>query len=349
MRIINMEKNRTGINMEIITLGCGSGGEKSSQLIKELFINKFDNEILNQMNDSAIIDINNSRIAITTDTFVVSPLFFEGGNIGKLAVCGTINDLAMVGAKPLALTCGFVIEEGMNYKELENIVESMRDTCIEAGVEFVSGDTKVVERGSCDKLFINTSGIGIVGSGINIAGNNARVGDKIIVSGNIGDHEAAVMIARGQYGLESDIKSDVSPLNIIIGDILKISKNIRVLRDPTRGGLATTLNEIAEQSNVEIEIVENLLPIDRRVCGLCDILGLDPMYMANEGKFIAIVPDDECEKILSVIKENKYGINARIIGAVKKDYIDGRVYLLSKNGSSRIINKLTGDFLPRIC
>lgn len=335
--------------MNIITLAHGSGGEKSSQLVKDLFISKFNNKILNQLNDSAVINIGNSKIAFTTDSFVINPLFFPGGDIGKLAVCGTVNDLSMSGAQPIALSCGFIIEEGLEISILEKVVQSMKKTCDEAGVEFVTGDTKIVNKGAVDKLFINTSGIGLVDKDIDIGGNKAQKGDKIIVSGSIGEHGASVILARDGFGLESNIKSDVAPLNGLVKEMLKVSKNIRVLRDPTRGGLATTLNEIAEQSNVEIEIDEQFIPIKNNVKGLCEILGLDPLYLACEGRLVAVVPDKESDKILDAMRKHKYGKGSKVIGRVKGKYDKGRVYLITKIGGNRIINKLGGDFLPRIC
>lgn len=335
--------------VDIITLSHGSGGQLTNKLINDLFIKNFDNEILSQMNDSAVIKIDNQRIAFTTDTYVISPLFFLGGDIGKLAICGTVNDLSMVGAKPIALSCGFIIEEGLERSVLEKVVKSMRDVCKEANVKLVTGDTKVVNRGGADKLFINTSGIGIIDKDIDIRGNNARVGDKIILSGNIGEHGTTILLAREDLGIQSDIMSDVAPLNKMVEEILKVSKNINVLRDPTRGGIATTLNEIAYQSNVEIEIDENLTPVSHSVCGVCGLLGLDPLYMANEGKLLCFVSSNDCDKVLNSIKNNKYGKDACVIGEVKKTYDKGRVYMTTKSGSSRIINKFIGDNLPRIC
>lgn len=335
--------------VDIITLSHGSGGQLTNKLINDLFIKNFDNEILSQMNDSAVIKVDNQRIAFTTDTYVISPLFFLGGDIGKLAICGTVNDLSMVGAKPIALSCGFIIEEGLEISVLEKVVKSMQDVCKEANVKLVTGDTKVVNRGGADKLFINTSGIGIIDKDIDIRGNNAQVGNKIILSGNIGEHGTTILLAREDLGIQSDIMSDTAPLNKMVEEILKVSKNVNVLRDPTRGGIATTLNEIAYQSNVEIEIDENLIPVSHNVCGVCRLLGLDPLYMANEGKLLCFVSSNDCDKVLNTIKSNKYGKDACVIGEVKKTYDKGRVYMTTKSGSSRIINKFIGDNLPRIC
>lgn len=335
--------------MSIITLAHGSGGQQSHELVKKIFIDKFNNEILSQMNDSSVIEVGGSRLAFTTDSYVINPIIFPGGDIGRLAVCGTVNDLSMSGAKPLALSCGFIIEEGLDIELLEKITQSMVEVCKEAGINFIAGDTKVVNRGAADKIFINTSGIGVIDENINISGDRAQVGDKIIISGSIGDHGAAVMLAREDYGIESDIKSDVSPLNELVEKMLKVTKDIHVLRDPTRGGLATTLNEIAEQSKVEIEINETAVLVKDSVKGICSLLGLDPLYLANEGKLIAIVPSEKCDEVLLAMKNHKYGKEAAIIGEVKKAHEYGRVYMNTESGGTRIINKLVGDALPRIC
>lgn len=332
----------------IITLSHGSGGEQSNNLIKKIFIDKFNNKTLNRMNDSAILEVDGKKLAFTTDSYVINPLFFPGGDIGRLAVCGTVNDLSMVGAKPIGLSCGFIIEEGLQVDILEKIVNSMKEACNEAGVEFVTGDTKVVNRGAADKLFINTSGIGIVDKDINIAGNMAGVGDKIIVSGNIGNHGAAILVARDEYGIEADIQSDVAPLNQLVSRMLSVG-GIKVLRDPTRGGLGTTLNEIAEASAVEIEIEQSKIPIQNEVKGICNLLGLDPLYLANEGKLVAFVDANRCEQVLGIMKTHKYGKDACIIGEVKAVHNKGRVYMKVESGSSRIVGKLVGDSLPRIC
>lgn len=333
----------------IIKLSHGSGGEMTHKLIKELFIDRFNNSLLNKMNDSSVVDIAGKKIAFTTDSYVINPIFFPGGDIGKLAVCGTVNDLAMSGAKPIALSCGFLIEEGFGMDSLEKIVDSMVNTCKEVGVEFITGDTKVVNRGGLDKIFINTSGIGIVDDGVYIGGEMAEVGDKIIISGSIGEHGTSIMLARENFEIEADIISDVAPLNGLVEDILSVSKNIHVLRDPTRGGLATTLNEIAEQSSVSIQINESAIPIKDNVKGVCNILGLDPLYLANEGKLVCFVSERDSKVVLEKMKNNKYGADAAIIGEVIKKDNNGTLYMATKSGGSRIINKLSSDFLPRIC
>lgn len=335
--------------MNIITLAHGSGGQQSHELVKKIFIDKFNNEILNQMNDSSVIEVGGSKIAFTTDSYVINPIFFPGGDIGKLAVCGTVNDLSMSGARPIALSCGFIIEEGLDIELLEKITQSMVEACKEAGVKFATGDTKVVNRGAADKIFINTSGIGIIDKETDIRGDRAQIRDKIIISGSIGDHGAAVMLAREEYGIQSDIKSDASPLNELVEEMLKVTKDIHVLRDPTRGGLATTLNEIAEQSKVEIELNEEAVLVKNSVKGICSLLGLDPLYLANEGKLIAIVPSEKCEEVILAMKKHKYGKDSAVIGEVKKIHEYGRVYMNTESGGTRIISKLVGDALPRIC
>jgi len=289
-----------------------------------------------------------SQLAFTTDSFVVSPLFFKGGNIGKLAVCGTVNDLAAAGAEPLYISAGFIIEEGFRLEELEAIVSSMAETARAANVRIVTGDTKVVQRGAADGIFINTSGIGVIPDGINISGSNARPGDKVIVTGTLGDHGCAILLEREKLNISSPVQSDCAPLNGLINEILKICKNIHVLRDPTRGGLATTLNEIAAQSCVGITLYENSIPVKDEVRGVCELLGMDPLYMANEGKMIVILPAESADAVLEKIKSHPFGTNARIIGDVT-DKQPGRVIIKTITGGSRILDMLSGDQLPRIC
>ena len=333
----------------IITLAHGSGGSATLALIENIFKKYFDNEILSAGDDSARLDIGNARnIVFTTDSFVVTPIFFKGGNIGKLAVCGTVNDLATSGATPLYLSCGFIIEEGFSMEELEKIVETMSITAKECGVKIVTGDTKVVQKGAVDKIFINTSGIGILPEDINISGRNARIGDKIIISGTIGDHGSCILLERENMGFQAEIKSDCAPLSGLVKDMLEVASDIHVLRDPTRGGVATTLNEIAVQSNVTISIDEEMLPIKREVQGVCELLGMEPMYMANEGKLLIFVPGDQAESVLEVIRNNKYGKDASIIGEVINEG-EAKVVLKALSGGTRIIKLLAGDQLPRIC
>jgi hydrogenase expression/formation protein HypE len=333
----------------IITLAHGSGGSATLKLIDQVFKKHFKNDILSTGDDCARLNIGNAKnLVFTTDSFVVTPIFFNGGNIGKLAVCGTVNDLSTSGETPLYLSCGFIIEEGFSINDLEEIVESMSITARECGVQIVTGDTKVVQKGAADKIFINTSGIGIVPDGINISGNNARVGDKIIISGTIGDHGSCILLERENMGFQAEIKSDCAPLSSLVQDMLEITSDIHVLRDPTRGGVATTLNEIAAQSNVSIVIEEERLPIKREVQGVCELLGMDPLYMANEGKLLSFVPAEKVEAVLSALKKNKYGKDAQIIGEVVKSG-EPKVLLRALSGGTRIISLLVGDQLPRIC
>ncbi len=333
----------------IITLAHGSGGSATLALIENIFKKYFDNEILSAGDDSAKLNIGNARnIVFTTDSFVVTPIFFKGGNIGKLAVCGTVNDLATSGATPLYLSCGFIIEEGFSMDELEIIVETMSITAKECGVKIVTGDTKVVQKGAVDKIFINTSGIGVLPEAIDISGRNARIGDKIIISGTIGDHGSCILLERENMGFQADIKSDCAPLSGLVKDMLEATSDIHVLRDPTRGGVATTLNEIAVQSNVTISIDEEKLPIKREVQGVCELLGMEPMYMANEGKLLIFVPGEQAERVLDVIRDNKYGKDASIIGEVINKG-EAKVILKALSGGTRIIKLLAGDQLPRIC
>ncbi len=334
---------------DIITLAHGSGGSYTLALIENVFKKYFRNDILSAGDDSAILDIGNAkRIVFTTDSFVVTPIFFSGGNIGKLAVCGTVNDLATSGAMPLYLSCGFIIEEGFNISELEKIVETMSVTAGECGVKIVTGDTKVVQKGAVDKIFINTSGIGVLPEGVNISGRNAKVGDKVIITGTIGDHGSCILLEREKLGFQAEIKSDCAPLSGLVQAMLRVTSDIHVLRDPTRGGVATTLNEIASQSNVTIELKEELLPVKREVQGVCELLGMDPLYMANEGKMLVFVPGECADSVLEELKKNKYGENSVIIGDVVRED-EAKVVLEAISGGKRIIKLMAGDQLPRIC
>lgn len=333
----------------IITMAHGSGGSATLALIENVFKKYFRNEILSAGDDSAKLDIGNTKnIVFTTDSFVVTPIFFSGGNIGKLAVCGTVNDLATSGATPLYLSCGFIIEEGFSIEELEKIVESMALTATECGVKIVTGDTKVVQKGAVDKIFINTSGIGVLPEGVDISGRNAKVGDKIIVSGTIGDHGSCILLEREKMGFQAEIKSDCAPLSGLVQDMLKATPEIHVLRDPTRGGVATTLNEIAVQSNVTVQIYEEKLPVKREVQGVCELLGMDPLYMANEGKLLIFVSADKADDVLEALKKNNYGKEAEIIGEVINNS-EAKVVLKALSGGTRIMKLLAGDQLPRIC
>ena len=295
-----------------------------------------------------IFNMENARIAFSTDSYVVDPAFFPGGDIGKIAVCGTVNDLAMMGARPMYLSSGIIIEEGFAVKDLERILKSMHEMAEEAGVHIVTGDTKVVPRGAVDKIFINTSGIGLVPANLEINGHQAQPGDVVIINGTIADHGITIMSTREGLEMEMDLKTDSAPLNRLIEDILAKSSQIHVLRDPTRGGVATTLNEIALQSQVAIRISEQDLPVTDNVQSACEILGLDPLYIANEGKCLVFCPESEAQKVLDAMKKNKYGKDACIIGKVA-DQPAGKVYMETMIGSERIIDMLAGEQLPRIC
>ncbi|MBD3183438.1 hydrogenase expression/formation protein HypE [Candidatus Poribacteria bacterium] len=330
-----------------ILLSHGSGGRISHQLVKEIFVSAFSNPVLDRLDDQAIFETTGQRIAFTTDSYVIDPIFFPGGDIGKLAVCGTVNDLAMSGAVPRYLSAGFIIEEGFPVDDLRRVVQSMSETAREAGVTIVTGDTKVVSRGQADKLFINTAGVGFIDNDINISGSMAKPGDKIIISGTIGDHGIAVLSKREGLEFDFPIISDCAPLNSLVSHMLSVTKDIHVLRDPTRGGVATILNEIAQQSNAGIMIEESNLPIREAVRGASEFLGYDPLYIANEGKLVAIVPRETADSILEKMRKNKYGKDAEIIGEVISE--PKRVLLKTVIGGTRIVDMLAGELLPRIC
>lgn len=333
---------------DIITLAHGSGGKLTHNLIRDVFAKHLTNDILLQGDDAARFQIPAGIMAFTTDSFVISPIFFKGGNIGKLAVCGTVNDIAAMGAKPLYLTCGFIIEEGFSIRQLEEIVASMGQTARECGVKIVAGDTKVVQRGAADQIFINTSGIGIIPEEVNVSGAAAVPGDTVIITGTLGDHGCSILLEREKMELGASIPSDCAPLNHLVEKILEVTKDVHVFRDPTRGGLATTLNEIAAQSRVSIQLQESALPVREEVRGVCELLGMDPVYLANEGKMIVIVPGEAAQKVLDVIKADPYGKDACIIGHVTEGPA-GRVTTKTITGGNRIVDMLVGDQLPRIC
>jgi hydrogenase expression/formation protein HypE len=330
-----------------ILLSHGSGGRLAHQLVSEGFVKAFDNPRLAKLDDSAAFDLR-GKLAFTTDSYVISPIFFPGGDIGKLAVCGTVNDLAMSGAKPLYLSLSFIIEEGLPQSDLNQIVASIQKSAREAEVEIVTGDTKVVNRGSADRLFINTAGIGIIPDGVDISGSNAQPGDKVILSGTLGDHGIAVLSQREGLSFMTRLESDCAPLAIMVAEMLAVSQNIHCLRDPTRGGLATTINELATQSKVGISIEEDKIPVRDEVLGASEMLGLDPLYIANEGKLVAIVSAEDASGILEAMRSNRYGREATIIGEVTAEH-PGRVVMNTSLGTSRIIDMLVGDPLPRIC
>ena len=322
-------------------------------LIEDVFLGTFDNPLLAPLEDQALMSLTElaalgDRLAFTTDTYVVSPLFFPGGDIGSIAVAGTVNDLAMSGAKPLYLSCGVVLEEGLPLATLRRVVVSMQRVAHEAGVKIVTGDTKVVERGAADKLFINTSGIGIVPKGVAVSAANARPGDTVIVNGYLGDHGTAIMIARQQLALLCDVASDCQPLGSLVAAMLQACPGIHCLRDATRGGVAAVLNEFAQSSQVAIRIHETALPLREEVRGACEILGLDPLYLANEGKLVTIVPKADAQRVLAAMRSHPAGAHAAIIGEVC-DEPRGIVVLHTGFGGQRIVDTLVGEQLPRIC
>ncbi len=332
-----------------ILMGHGSGGKMMNDLIKNIFLPPLNNPALNAGDDAGVVEATPSlRLAISTDAHVVSPLFFPGGDIGKLAVCGTVNDISMLGAEPKYLTAGFILEEGLDITILEKVVQSMKYSAEEAGIEIVAGDTKVVQKNKADGLYITTAGVGLINIDIVLGGAQAKPGDVVLISGTTGDHGIAVLAARGELGLETDIESDIAPLNHLVRDVLTISNEIHVLRDPTRGGVASTLNEIAAQSGVGIILNEDSIPIKPAVQAACEILGFDPLYVANEGKMIVIVSKNDAKKVLALMKTLRYGVDAAIIGKVT-DTPPGRVLMKTSLGSTRVIDVLAGEMLPRIC
>jgi hydrogenase expression/formation protein HypE len=335
------------IILDKITLAHGSGGRLSHELVKRYLQPKLSNPLLDKMDDSAVLDFQ-GRLAFTTDSFVVNPIFFPGGDIGKLAICGTVNDLATSGARPLYLSLAFIIEEGFSLEEFEKVLDSIRITAEKAGVKIVTGDTKVVNHGSADKIFINTSGIGLIPAGVEVSGSNALPGDKVLINGTIGDHGMAVMSVREGLRLKIPVESDCAPLSNLTADMLQIPQAVHAMRDPTRGGLATTLNELASQSKVGIRIYEDNLPVKESVQSACEMLGLDPLYIANEGKIVAMVAPDQADSILKLMRNNQYGQESAVIGEVTEER-PGRVVMKTRLGTSRIIDMLSGELLPRIC
>jgi hydrogenase expression/formation protein HypE len=340
------------VHVHKVTLAHGGGGKAMKDLIDDVFVSAFQNDVLAPLEDQARLDLSalargGDRLAFTTDSFVVDPLFFPGGDIGKLAVCGTINDLAVGGATPLYLSCAAIVEEGLPLEVLRRVARSMAETAREAGVDIVTGDTKVVGRGACDKLFLTTTGIGVIPRGVHLSVANARAGDIVLVNGVLGDHGAAILGARGDLLLESSIESDCAALHGLVRDLLAAAPGTRTLRDATRGGIATVLNEIAEASRVDIEIDDERTPLRREVRGFCEILGLDPLYLANEGKLVAVVPPDEATAALSALRATRLGRDAVVIGEVHAGH--GRVTMRTFTGGTRIVDMLVGEQLPRIC
>ncbi|WP_019505470.1 hydrogenase expression/formation protein HypE [Pleurocapsa sp. PCC 7319] len=352
-KVEQVRRRHSKVRDSHITLAHGSGGKAMRDLIDDIFVGSFDNPMLAQLEDQARISLDSlmalgDRLAFTTDSYVIDPIFFPGGNIGNLAVNGTVNDLAVSGAKPLYLSCAMIIEEGLSVKTLRQIAQSMKAAADAAGVQIVTGDTKVVNRGSADKLFINTTGVGIIREGIKISAHNLQPGDTVLFNGYLGDHGAAITIARGELALDTTIASDCQPLNSLIETILAICPEIRAMRDATRGGVATVLNEFALSSEVGIKLQESSLPVREEVKGVCELLGLDPLYLANEGKLVVIVPQSKAEAVLTAMQAHPAGENACIIGEVI-DSTPGVVFMETIFGTERIVDMLVGDQLPRIC
>lgn len=336
-----------------VVLGHGSGGRMTQELVKNVFMPALRSQPLLAGNDFARLGLPEAALlsgslAVSTDAHIVSPLFFPGGDIGRLAVCGTVNDVSMSGAIPLYLTAGFILEEGLPVETLERVVASMKSAAEEAGVQIVAGDTKVVEKGKADGLFITTSGFGWVPDGRQIGGERAQPGDVVLISGPIGDHGIAVLTARGELGIETNVESDVAPLNHLIAALLAAAPDVHVLRDPTRGGLATTLNEIAAQSRVGIQLDESAIPVRPAVRAACDMLGFDPLYVANEGKVIVILPPEQAEAGLAAMRSAPYGAEACRIGVVQAE-APGRVLMRTRIGATRVLDVMAGEMLPRIC
>jgi hydrogenase expression/formation protein HypE len=333
---------------DTVLLGHGSGGKLTADLIREIFLPAFANPILARLDDQAVVDLNGLRLAFTTDSFVVSPLFFPGGDIGSLAVHGTVNDLAMGGAQPLFLSAAFILEEGLPMDTLRRVVASLQQAAAAAGVEVVTGDTKVVEKGSGDGLFINTTGLGLVPEGVELSADQARPGDRVLLSGSIGEHGIAILAQREGLEFDTTVVSDTAPLHTLVAAMLAVTRKIHCLRDPTRGGLSSVLNEMAAQSRVGIEIDERAILVREAVKGACELLGLDPLYVANEGKLVAIVEAGVAEEVLAAMRAHPLGAGAQLIGTITDSH-RGLVTLRTALGTTRIVDMLAGDQLPRIC
>lgn len=335
---------------ERILLGHGSGGEMSHELISKLFVKHFQNEFLNRQTDSAVVPVSTKYISFTTDSFVVDPIFFPGGDIGKLAVAGTVNDLAVSGAKPLYISCSFIIEEGLPLTDLERIVKSMSEEAAAAGVLIVTGDTKVVDRGKCDKIFINTTGVGEINeerTNIGLA-SGLKAGDQIIINGSIADHGMAIMAARNDLNIHSHILSDCACLNSLIESVLEVSEKVKFMRDATRGGLATVLSELAKGQNFGLQIHESNINVKENVRGMCELLGFDPLYVANEGKVVMVVAEEDAAKVVKVMQKHSMGKEAAVIGEISEQH-PGKAWMETEIGGKRLIDMLAGEQLPRIC
>ncbi len=347
-RIDRARRSRPRVKEERITMSHGAGGKATQTLIEAIFLDEFRNPLLEPLEDAARLQVGGARLALTTDSYVVSPLFFPGGSIGDLAVNGTVNDLAMSGASPLFLSAGFILEEGFPVADLTRIVRSMREAADAAGVQVVTGDTKVVEKGKADGCYINTAGVGTVEDGLDLGVANARPGDAIIVSGPIGDHGVTIMLARGELDIEADVTSDTAPLSGLVAGLLSETHGVRALRDATRGGVATILNEIAKAANVGVMVSENDIPVRPEVRGAAELLGIDPMYVACEGRMVAVVEPDQADRALAALRAHPLGEHAAVIGQVTADP-PGIVQLKTAFGGTRIVDLLVGDPLPRIC
>jgi hydrogenase expression/formation protein HypE len=347
-RIDRARRRRPRVREERITMSHGAGGKATHTLIEAIFLDAFRNPLLEPLEDAAQLQVNGSRVALTTDSYVVKPLFFPGGDIGDLAVNGTVNDLSVAGATPLYLSAGFILEEGFPVADLSRVAESMRDAAAAAGVYIVTGDTKVVEKGKADGCYINTAGIGLIERDISLGVAQARPGDAIIVSGPIGDHGITIMLARGELDIEADISSDTAPLNGLVAGLLDAVPGVRAMRDATRGGVATILNEIAKAADVGVLVSEDDIPVRAEVRGASELLGIDPMYVACEGRLVAVVPGDEADHAVAALREHPLGGQAAVIGHVRAEQ-PGIVQLKTAFGGTRIVDLLVGDPLPRIC
>ena len=348
-RIEAFRRRRPRLLDTAINTAHGAGGKASAALMDAVFLEAFRNETLEPLGDSAVLKLpSGERLAFSTDSYVVKPRRFPGGSIGHLAVHGTVNDLAMAGAKPLWISAAFVLEEGLDIGELKELVADMAEAAATAGVTIVTGDTKVVNRGAADGAYITTAGVGLIPDGVDLSASKVRPGDKVIVSGYIGDHGVAVMLARGELGISADVSSDTAPLGDLVHELLTAAPNTRWLRDPTRGGVATVCNEWARDAEVHVSLNESALPVRNAVNGACEILGIDALYVANEGKLVAVVPADECDAALAALKANPLGEHAAVIGEIAEDP-PGIVILQTHFGGTRIVDMLVGDPLPRIC
>jgi len=339
---------RPRLKDELVTLAHGAGGKATRALVEQLFLEELSNPLLDPLGDSALIELNGSRLAFTTDSYVVKPIVFPGGDIGELAVNGTVNDLAVAGARPVALSAGFVIEEGFEVARLRELAASMARAAERAGVPVATGDTKVVERGKADGLYVNTAGLGVVPPGVELGAGRVSVGDRVLVSGTLGDHGMAVMIARGELQLEVELESDTAPVHELAASLLELGGAVRWLRDPTRGGLATALNELAQEAGLAVALDEASLPLRPAVVGACEILGIDPLYVANEGKLVAVVAPEAADDALARLRAQDLGAEAALVGEIRPEP-QGLVVLDTAFGGGRIVDMLVGDPLPRIC